>query len=95
MQDPTVHSSLGLALDHCFSAAVAAWLNAYGSRGRKTDSFAAEVAAVEMTSSTFSGGYTSLAVAIKARRRFNDETYVFRINRRGWKEYVVTDSSLT
>ena len=95
MSETSVHRSLGAALDHCYFAAVAAWLNAYGSRSRKTDSFAAEVAAVEMTSNTYSGGYTSLAIAIKARRRFNDETYVFRINRRSPSEYLVTDSSLT
>lgn len=95
MSSKSTHESLGAAIDACYSASVEAWLHAYGKRNGRKDGFAAEVAAVEMTANTYSGGYTSLAIGIKARRRFNDETYVFRINRRSPREFVLVASNLT
>lgn len=95
MSSKSTHESLGAAIDACYSASVDAWLKAYGKSRHTAISFASEVAAVEMTANTYSGGYTSLAIGIKARRRFNDETYVFRINRRSPREFVLVASNLT
>lgn len=74
-------AQLGQAVEAAYQDAVKDWRGEYAKGTRLDDLLAAELHGVQVTVNVLPAGRSYIEVAVNARRRFNSNTYFYKLSR--------------